>query len=213
MSDTSTDRTVIRILTADDHPVVRDGIAFAAQSEGDMKVVAEAKSGQEAIDQFRAHRPDVTLMDLQMPGMNGIDAMLVIKEEFPDARILVITTYAGDVQATRALKSGAMGYLLKGSLRKELVDAIRRVHAGERYIPREVAAVLAEHVGSDALSPREMDVLKGVASGRSNKSIGTGLGISEDTVKGHMRNILTKLGANDRTHAVAIALKRGFLDG
>lgn len=213
MSDTSTTAPTIRILTADDHPVVRDGIAFAAQSEGDMSVVAEATSGQEAIDQFRLHRPDVTLMDLQMPGMSGIDALLVIKEEFPTARILVVTTYAGDVQAARALKAGAVGYLLKGSLRKELVDAIRRVHAGERYIPREIAVALAEHVDSDALSPREMDVLRGVAAGRSNKSIGTGLGISEETVKGHMRNILMKLGANDRTHAVAIALKRGFLDG
>jgi DNA-binding NarL/FixJ family response regulator len=213
MSGASKVPQAIRILIADDHPVVRDGIAFTARAEGDMTVVAEATTGQEAIDQFRAHRPDVTLMDLQMPGMNGIDAMLVIREEFPAARILVITTYSGDVQAARALKAGAKGYLLKGALRKEMVAAIRRVHAGQRYIPHEVAAGIAEHVSSDMLSAREIDVLRSAALGRSNKVIASGLGISEETVKGHMRNILMKLEANDRTHAVTIALKRGFLDG
>ncbi len=204
---------VIRVLAVDDHAVVRDGLAFSIQSEPDMEVVAQAATGQEAIEMFRLHRPDVTLMDLQMPGMNGIDAMLVIKEEFPSARIVVITTYSGDVQAARALKAGAAGYLLKGTMRKELADTIRRVHAGQRRIPYEVAAGIAEHVNSDSLTAREIEVLRNVAAGRSNKRIGDSLGISEETVKGHMRNILSKLEANDRTHAVTIAMKRGFLDG
>jgi DNA-binding NarL/FixJ family response regulator len=203
----------IKVLTVDDHPLVRDGISFSIQAESDMLVVAEAATGQEAIDLFRLHRPDVTLMDLQMPGMNGIDAMLVIREEFPTARIIVITTYSGDVQAARALKAGAAGYLLKGTMRKELADTIRRVHAGQRRIPYEVAAGIAEHVNSDNLTAREIEVLRNVAAGSSNKRIGDSLGISEETVKGHMRNILSKLEANDRTHAVTIALKRGFLDG
>jgi DNA-binding NarL/FixJ family response regulator len=204
---------IIRVLTVDDHALVRDGITFSIQAEPDMRVVAEASTGQEAIESFRLHRPDVTLMDLQMPGMNGIDAMLVIKEEFPSARIIVITTYSGDVQAARALKAGASGYLLKGTLRKELADTIRRVHAGQRRIPYEVAAGIAEHYNSDDLTGREIEVLRLVAAGLSNKRIGGRLGISEETVKGHMRNILSKLEANDRTHAVTIALKRGFLDG
>jgi DNA-binding NarL/FixJ family response regulator len=204
---------LIRVLAVDDHALVRDGITFSIQAESDMQVVAEAATGQEAIELFRLHRPDVTLMDLQMPGMNGIDAMLVIKEEFPSARIIVITTYSGDVQATRALKAGASGYLLKGSMRKELAETIRRVHAGQRRIPYEVAAGIAEHFNSDNLTAREIEVLRNVAAGRSNKRIGDSLGISEETVKGHMRNILSKLEANDRTHAVTIAIKRGFLDG
>ncbi len=204
---------MIRVLAVDDHALVRDGIAFSIQSESDMTVVAQAATGQEAIELFRLHRPDVTLMDLQMPGMNGIDAMLVIKEEFPSARIIVITTYSGDVQASRALKAGAAGYLLKGTMRKELADTIRRVHAGQRRIPYEVAAGIAEHVNSDSLTAREIEVLRSAAAGKSNKRIGESLGISEETVKGHMRNILSKLEANDRTHAVTIALKRGFLDG
>jgi len=204
---------VIRVLAVDDHALVRDGISFSIQSEPDMEVVAEAATGQEAIDLFRLHRPDVTLMDLQMPGMNGIDAMLVIKEEFPSARIIVVTTYSGDVQAARALKAGAAGYLLKGTMRKELADTIRRVHAGQRRIPYEVAAGIAEHVNFDSLTAREVEVLRNVAAGSSNKRIGDSLGISEETVKGHMRNILSKLEANDRTHAVTIAMKRGFLDG
>lgn len=204
---------IIRVLAVDDHAVVRDGITFSIQAEPDMTVVAQATTGQEAIEMFRLHRPDVTLMDLQMPGMNGIDAMLVIREEFPNARIVVITTYAGDVQAARALKAGAAGYLLKGTMRKELADTIRRVHAGQRRIPYEVAAGIAEHVNSDSLTAREIEVLRNAASGRSNKRIGDALGISEETVKGHMRNILSKLEANDRTHAVTIAMKRGFLDG
>ena len=204
---------VIKILTVDDHDLIREGVRFAIQAERDMTVVAEAATGQEAIDLFRLHRPDVTLMDLQMPGMNGIDAMLIILQSFPSARIVVVTTYSGDVQAARALKAGAFGYLLKGTMRKELVDTIRRVHAGQRRIPNDVAAGIAEHVASDALTDRELEVLRGVAGGSSNKTIGTALGIGEETVKGHMRNILAKLQANDRTHAVTIALKRGFLDG
>ena len=178
-----------------------------------MTVVAEAGTGQEAVDLFRLHRPDVTLMDLQMPGMNGIDAMMVILQSFPSARIVVLTTYSGDVQAARALKAGAFGYLLKGTMRKELVDTIRRVHAGHRRIPHDVAAGIAEYFGSDTLTDRELEVLRRVAGGSSNKRIGSAMGIGEETVKGHMRNILSKLQANDRTHAVTIALKRGFLDG
>jgi DNA-binding NarL/FixJ family response regulator len=204
---------VIKVLTVDDHALIREGVSFAIQAETDMTVVAEAGTGQEAIDLFRLHRPDVTLMDLQMPGMNGIDAMLVIRQSFPSARIVVLTTYSGDVQAARALKAGAFGYLLKGTMRKELVDTIRRVHAGQRRIPNDVAASIAEHVASDTLTDRELEVLRNVAAGSSNKRIGSALGIGEETVKGHMRNILSKLQANDRTHAVTIALKRGFLDG
>ena len=178
-----------------------------------MLVDMQAGTGQEAVDLFRLHRPDVTLMDLQMPGMNGIDAMLVILQSFPSARIVVLTTYSGDVQAARALKAGAFGYLLKGTMRKELVDTIRRVHAGHRRIPHDVAAGIAEYFASDTLTERELEVLRRVAGGSSNKRIGSAMGIGEETVKGHMRNILSKLQANDRTHAVTIALKRGFLDG
>lgn len=203
----------IRIVTVDDHPLVRDGITFAVQAERDMTVVAEASTGSEAIDLYRQYQPDVMIMDLQMPEMNGIDALRIIKEEFLGARIIIITTYAGDVQAARALKAGALGYLLKGSMRKDLVDAVRRVHAGQRYIPYDVAAGIAEHVNSDMLSDREIEVLRRVAAGRSNKTIGQGLGITEETVKSHMRSILSKLEANDRAHAVTIALKRGFLAG
>jgi DNA-binding NarL/FixJ family response regulator len=204
--------TKIRILTVDDHELIRDGISFAVQAENDMTVIAEATTGREALEMFRLYQPDVTIMDLQMPDMSGIDATLAIRTEFPDARIIVVTTYSGDVLAARALKAGAMGYLLKGSLRKELIEAIREVHAGCRRIPKEIAAGIAEHVTSEPLSARELDVLRSVAAGRSNKSIGRALGISEETVKGHMRSILAKLHARDRTHAVTIALKRGFLD-
>ncbi|SRR5258708_18741122 len=203
----------ITVLCVDDHPMIRDGIAFALQSQSDMLLVAEATNGTEAIAAFRKHRPDVTLMDLQMPEINGIDTITAIRKEFAEARIVVLTTYSGDIQAVRALKAGAAGYLLKGSLRTELIDTIRRVHAGHRYIPQEVAAGLAEHFNADALSPREIDVLRNVSDGCSNKIVADRLAISEDTVKGHMKNIMEKLRANDRTHAVLIALKRGFLDG
>jgi DNA-binding NarL/FixJ family response regulator len=203
----------IRILTVDDHPILRSGIAAELQAEEDIELVGEASNGIEAIASFRALRPDVTLMDLQMPLMNGLDAIVAIRGEFPDARLVVLTTYHGDVQALRALKAGAMGYLLKNMLRAELVDTIRTVYAGNRRIPKEIAAVLAEHVTDDSLSEREIEVLRRVAMGSSNKIIASDVGISEATVKSHLRNILAKLGANDRTHAVTIGIKRGFIDG
>jgi DNA-binding NarL/FixJ family response regulator len=205
--------TPIRILCADDHPVMRDGIAFALQQEPDIELVAEARDGSEAIDAFRRHRPDVTLMDLQMPGMSGLAAMGTILEEFPNARIVVLTTYSGDVHASRALKLGAMGYLLKSMLRTELISVIREVHAGRKRIPHEIAEEIASHMMLDPLSDRELEVLRCIAKGNSNKIAADILGISEDTVKGHMRNVLTKLQANDRTHAVMIAMKRGYLQG
>ena len=203
----------IRILCVDDHPLVRDGISFAIQQQNDMELVAEASNGLDAVSAFRRHRPDVTLMDLRMPRMNGLDAAAAIREEFPDARIVILTTYSGDIQASRALKLGAVGYLLKETLRTELIATIRGVHAGHRRIPQEIASEIAEHCNADVLSLRETEVLRSVASGCSNKIIATELCISEDTVKGHMKNILSKLRANDRTHAVTIAMKRGFLDG
>ena len=202
----------IRILAVDDHPLLREGIAAVLEGEDDFELAAEATSGQEAVELFRIHRPDVTLMDLQMPGMNGIDAMLAIRSEFANARFIVLTTYQGDVQALRALKAGAAGYLLKNMMRKELLETIRTVHAGRRRIPPEIAAELADHVTDDALSDREVEVLRRVATGNSNKIIASQLSVSEATVKGHMKSILSKLGANDRTHAVTIAMKRGFLD-
>jgi DNA-binding NarL/FixJ family response regulator len=203
----------IRILMVDDHPLLREGVAAVLHGEQDVELVAEATNGQEAIDLFRLHRPDVTLMDLQMPGMNGIDAIVAIRRDFPNARFIVLTTYAGDVQALRALKAGASGYLLKNMLRKELLDTIRSVHAGKRRIPPEIAAELADHVTDDSLTEREIEVLRRVATGTSNKIIASQLTVSEATVKGHMKSILSKLGANDRTHAVTIAMKRGFIDG
>ncbi len=203
----------IRVLCVDDHPLMRDGIAFALQSQSDMELVGEAVDGTEAVRLFRELRPDVTLMDLQMPGMNGIATIEAIRSEFPKARVIVLTTYSGDVQAARALKAGASGYLLKSMLRNQLIGTIRNVHAGRSSIPPEIAAELAEHMNADALSPREIEVLRNVAAGHSNKIVADDLAISEDTVKGHMKNILSKLGANDRTHAVILAIKRGFLDG
>jgi len=202
----------IRILTVDDHPVLREGIAAILASEPDMVLIAEAGNGREAIEQFRTHRPDITLMDLQMPLMSGGEAIVAIRKEFPDARIIVLTTYSGDVQADRAFKAGAYGYLLKNMLRKELVETIRTVHGGRKKIPPEIAVEMAEHHADDALTEREIDVLRQVASGNANKIIADNLQISEETVKAHMRKILSKLGANDRTHAVAIALKRGIIE-
>jgi DNA-binding NarL/FixJ family response regulator len=203
----------IRVLAVDDHPLLREGIAAVLDGEDDVELVGEASSGTEAVELFRRHRPDVTLMDLQMPEMGGIDAILTIRAEFPDARFIVLTTYRGDVQALRALKAGAAGYLLKNMLRKELLETIRIVHAGRRRIPPEIAAELADHVTDDALSAKEIAVLQRAATGNSNKIIASQLDLSEATVKGHMKSILSKLGANDRTHAVTIAMKRGFLDG
>jgi DNA-binding NarL/FixJ family response regulator len=204
---------VIKVLTVDDHPLLREGIAAVIQGEPDMMLVAEATNAQEAIESYRLHRPDVTLMDIQMPGMDGIHAMTAIRRNFPGARFIVLTTYQGDVQALRAIKAGASGYLLKNMLRKDLLDTIRAVHAGKRIIPSVIASELAEHMADDALSDRELDVLRSVAAGNSNKLVAEELAVSEATVKGHMKNILSKLGANDRTHAVTIALKRGFIQG
>ena len=202
----------IRILTVDDHPMLREGIAAVLASEPDMVLIAEAANGREAIEQFRTHRPDVTLMDVQMPEVNGIDAIVKIREEFPDARIIVLTTYTGDAQAARAFKAGASGYMLKNMVRKELIDTIRSIHAGKKRIPPEIAVEMAEHHSDDALTVREIEVLRGVAAGNANKIVAQLLNISEETVKAHMKSILSKLGANDRTHAVTIALRRGIIE-
>jgi len=202
----------IRILTVDDHPMLREGIAAVLASEQDMILVAEASNGREAVDQFRTHHPDVTLMDVQMPEVNGIDAIIKIREEFPDARIIVLTTYTGDAQAARAFKAGACGYLLKSMVRKELIDTIRLIHAGKKKIPAEIAVEMAQHHSDDALTEREIEVLREVAAGNANKMVAQLLSISEETVKAHMRSILSKLGANDRTHAVTIAVKRGIIE-
>ena len=204
--------TPIRIVTVDDHPMLREGIAAVLASEADMVLVGEASNGREAIEQFRAHRPDVTLMDLQMPVMNGTDAIIAIRKEFPDARIIVLTTYSGDVQAVRAFEAGAVGYLLKNLVRKELVETIRSVHSGKKRIPPDIAVGIAEHHADDALTEREIEVLKHVAAGNANKMVAYNLDLSEETIKAHMKNILSKLGAKDRTHAVTIALKRGIIE-
>lgn len=203
----------IKILVVDDHPLMREGIGAIIQGAQDIVVAGEADNGNQALEMFRQCRPDVTLMDLQMPGMNGIDAIKAIRLEFPTARFIVLTTYQGDVQALRALKAGATGYLLKNMIWKDLGDCVRAVHAGRRRIPPEVAAALAEHVADDLLSDREVEVLRRVALGTSNKQIAAELSVSEATIKAHMKNVLAKLGANDRTHAVTIASKRGFLEG
>jgi DNA-binding NarL/FixJ family response regulator len=202
----------IRVLSVDDHPLLREGIAALVNVEADMRMVAEASNGQEAIEKFRLHRPDVTLMDLQMPGSNGIEAIIDIHNEFPNARIIVLTTYTGDVQVLRALRGGAQGYILKGHVHRELLETIRAVHAGKKRIPPEVAAELADHAAEDNLTSREIDVVRLIASGNANKVIADQLSISEETVKTHVTNILSKLGANDRTHAVTIALKRGIIE-
>ncbi len=200
----------IRILCVDDHPLLREGIAGVIEGQDDLRLVGEASNGREAVDAFRRLRPDVTLMDLQMPEMDGLDAIKAIRAEFPAARIIVLTTYGGDVPALHALRAGAQGYLLKSSLRKELLDAIRAVAAGRKRIPAGIAAQIAENAAHDALSSREVEILRGVAAGGANKVIAATLAISEETVKSHMKRILEKLDANDRTHAVTIALKRGI---
>jgi DNA-binding NarL/FixJ family response regulator len=196
----------------DDHALLREGIAALVGNQADMELVAEARDGREAVELFRKHRPDVTLMDLQMPEMGGIDALSAIRGEFPEARIVVLTTYTGDIQVMRAMKAGARAYLLKGLLRKELIETIRAVHAGQRRMAPEIAAEIAEHATDDALTAREIDVLRLIASGNANKEIAAQLSITEETVKGYVKNILAKLGAKDRTHAVTIGLKRGVID-
>ncbi|HTW46659.1 MAG TPA: response regulator transcription factor [Acidobacteriaceae bacterium] len=203
---------IIRILTVDDHPLLREGIATLVNAETDMKIVAEASTGEEAIVQFRKFRPEVTLMDLQMPGLNGIEAIRGIQNEFGNARIIVLTTYTGDVQVIRALRAGARGYILKGHVHRELLSTIRAVHTGQKRIPPEIAAEIAEHATDEELSSRELEILRLIAGGNGNKQIADRLSIGEATVKSHVTNILAKLHANDRTHAVAISLQRGIIE-
>ncbi len=202
----------IRVLAVDDHLLLRKGIAAVIDEEEDLMLVGEAATGSEAIERYRELRPDVTLMDLQLPDMNGIDAIDAIRSEFPTACIVVLTTYRGDIQALRAFHAGARGYLLKSMIRKELLETIRIVHSGRRHVPPEIAAELAEHVAMDQLSEREIEVLRKVARGISNKIIADDLQVTERTIKAHMSSIMCKLGANDRTHAVTIAMKRGFIE-
>jgi len=208
----SGDASPIRVLTVDDHQLIRVGISTLLLPESDMKLVGEASNGREAVAKFRECRPDVTLMDLQMPEMNGFDAIIAIRHEFPEARIIVLTTYAGDVQAVRAMKAGAQGYLLKNLLHKELLQTIRAVHAGHKAMAPGVAAQLAEHTGEEALTPKEIEVLRLIAAGNANKEIAAQLSITEETVKSRVKNILGKLGAHDRTHAVTIGVKRGIIE-
>ena len=208
----SQDANAIRILVVDDHPVVREGVDALVRRQRDMRIVAQATNGREAIQQFRTQRPDVTLMDLQMPEMNGLDALMAIRGEFPEARIIVLTTYAGDTQVLRAIKAGAWAYLLKNALHKELLDTIRAVHAGKKYISPGASFELAEHASDDALTPAEVRVLRLIAEGNANKEIAGQLSVSEDTVKGQVRNILSKLGAKDRAHAAMIGVKRGIIE-
>ncbi len=202
----------IRILTVDDHPLFRNGIAALLATQPDMNLVGEAANGREAIQQYRTHRPDVTLMDLQMPDMNGIDALTAIRAEFPDARVIMLTTYTADVQILRAMKVGARAYLLKNLLDYELLDTIRAVHAGKKALSPEASFELAEHATDEPLTPAEVHVLRLIAAGNANKQIATRLAVSEETVKGRVKNILSKLGANDRTHAAMIGLRRGIIE-
>ena len=201
----------LHILCVDDHPLMREGIAAIIRNEPDMMLVAEASNGREAIQLYREHRPDITLMDLRLPDISGIDAMVAIRTEFVDARIIMLTTFEGDAEIQRALKSGAQGYMLKSMPRKQLIEMIRKVHAGKKHIPPEIAAQLAEHLGEETLSRREIDVLEKLAGGNRNSDIAALLFISEETVKGHVKHIMDKLGASDRTEAVAIALRRGMI--
>lgn len=202
----------IRILAVDDHAVLREGIAAVITAEPDMELVGEAADGLEAVEKFRLLRPDVTLLDLQMPVLNGIEALVQIRSEFPDARVVVLTTYQGDVQVARALKAGAMSYVLKNYVHRDLLESIRAAHAGQKRIPVELAVTLADNISQNGLSSREVDVLRLVAEGNSNKEIASRLGISDETAKSHVGNIIAKLGANDRTHAVIIGLKRGIIE-
>jgi DNA-binding NarL/FixJ family response regulator len=208
----SGDASPIRVLVVDDHQLIRVGIATLLLPEPDMKLVGEASNGREAISKFRECNPDITLMDLQMAEMSGFDAILAIRDEFPGARIIVLTTYTGDAQAHRAIKAGAQGYLLKNLLHKELLQTIRAVHAGRRVVAVDIAAQVAEHAGEENLTPKEIEVLRLIASGNANKEVAVQLNITEETVKSRVKNILEKLGANDRTHAVTIGLKRGIIE-
>ena len=208
----SAEASTIRVLSVDDHAIVRQGVAGLIAVQPDMTLVGEASNGREAIQQFRELRPDVTLIDLQMPEMNGLDAIIAIRNEFPEARIIVMTTYAGDVQIMRALKAGAQGYLLKDTLHKELLETIRAVHAGKRALSTEASYQLAKHATDDALTPGEISILRLIAAGNANKQIADQLALTEDTVKGRVKSILSKLGANDRTHAAMIGLKRGIIE-
>jgi DNA-binding NarL/FixJ family response regulator len=208
----TTEQKPIRVLTVDDHALLRNGIRRLIGAESDMQLVAEASTRREAVEAFRAHRPDVTLTDLQMPDMNGIEAIIAICSEFPGARIIVLSTHSGDVQVVRAMKTGARAYLLKTNVNKELLGTIRAVHAGQKRIPAEVASGLAEHTGEDELTEREIEILRLIAAGNANKEIAAQLDLAEDTIKRHVTNLLSKLGANDRTHAVTIALKRGIIE-
>jgi DNA-binding NarL/FixJ family response regulator len=201
----------IRVFCVDDHPLMREGIAAVIRNEADMQLVAEASTGHEAIQGFREHQPDVTLMDVRMPDMGGIDALLAIRTQFADARVIMLTTFEGDAEIQRALEAGAQGYMLKSMPRKQLVDMIRKVHAGKRQIPPEVAAHLIEHIGDETLSKREVEVLQKVAGGNRNSDIAALLFISEETVKGHIKHIMEKLGASDRTEAVAVGVRRGII--
>ena len=202
----------IEVLVADDHPLMREGIAAVVNSQSDMRVVGEAGDGHEALAQYRALRPHVTLLDLQMPNLNGTEAVQAIRAEFPNACLAILTTYSGDARVTQAIKAGAQGYLLKSALRRELTEAIRTLAAGHRYFPPQVAAELANHLGQESLTARELQVLSLIARGNANKQIGGALGLSEDTVKGHLRSIMDKLGASNRTHAVTIGIERGFIE-
>jgi DNA-binding NarL/FixJ family response regulator len=204
--------TRIRVLSVDDHPLLREGIAMIINSQPDMTMVSQAAGGSEAIQKYREHKPDVTLMDLRLPDLSGIDAMIAIRAEFPDARIIMLTTFEGDVEIQRALEAGARGYLLKNMPPSEIVQAIRQVHAGKKRVPPEVASQLAEHMASESLTAREVDVLKQLAGGNRNRDIGELLGISEETVKVHVKHLMDKLGASDRTQAIAIAVRRGIIE-
>lgn len=208
----NTDPSLIRILAVDDHPLLREGIAALVNGQPDMKLVAEASSGNEALEKFRLHHPDVTLMDLKLPGLTGVETISQILNEFPNARIIVLTTFTGDAQAIRAFKVGARAYVLKRHVPRVLLETIRAVYAGQKRIPQEIAAEMANHATDDELTPREIEVLQLIATGNANKQIADQLSIGEATVRSHVTNILSKLGANDRTHAVTIGLMRGIIE-